>query len=83
MEGEIISALLIHRTLSTMVSRQIFDKCANYVEIFVIRSGNSEFPRWKMYVCTNLSQNHGDGGRNILGIFNPWNNVYNGVKADF
>ena len=49
MEGEIISAFLIHRTLSTMVSRRIFDKCANYVERFVSKSGNREFQGGK---CT-------------------------------
>ena len=35
---------------------------ANYVERFVIKSGYSEFSRWKMYLCTNLSQNLCDGG---------------------
>ena len=83
MEGEIFWSFLILGALSTMLSRRIFDKCANYVERFVIRSGYSEFSRWKKYLCTNLSQNLYDGGRNILVIFNPWNNVYNGVDADF
>ena len=49
MEGEIFWAFLILVTMSTIVFRRIFDKCANYVEIFVIRSGYSEFSRWKMY----------------------------------
>ena len=62
MEGEIFCAFLILGTMSTMVSRRIFDKRANYVERFVKRSGYSEFSRWKMYLCTNLSQNLGDGG---------------------
>ena len=57
MEGEIFCAFLILGTMSTMVSRPIFDKRANYVERFVKRSGYSEFSRWKMYLCTNLSQN--------------------------
>ena len=35
MEGEIFWPFLILGTMSTMVSRRIFDKCANYVEIFV------------------------------------------------
>ena len=83
MEGEIFLTLLIFGTISTMVSRRIFDKCANYVERFVIISGYSEFSRWKMYICTNLTQNLCGGGWNILGIFNLWNNVYNGVVADF
>ena len=69
--------------MSTMVPRPIFDKHANYVERFVKRSGYSEFSRWKMYLCTNLSQNLCDEGWNILCIFNPWNNVYNGVETDF
>ena len=62
MEGEIFCAFLILGTMSTMVSRPIFDKHANYVERFVKRSGYSEFSRWKMYLCTNLSQNLCDGG---------------------
>ena len=62
MEGEIFWAFLILGTLSTMVSRRIFDKRANYVERFVKTSGYSEFSRWKMYICTNLSQNLCDGG---------------------
>ena len=69
MDGKIISAFLIHITMFTMVSRQIFDKCANYVEIFVIRSGNSEFSRWKMYFCTNLSPNLSDGRVKYFGAF--------------
>ena len=83
MKSEIFWAFLFFGTTSTMVSRRIFGKCANYVESFVISSGYSEFSMWKMYLCTNLSQNLCDGGGNILGIFNLWNNVYNGVKADF
>ena len=43
MEGEIFCAFLILGTMSTMVSRPIFDKRANYVERFVKRSGYSEF----------------------------------------
>ena len=35
MEGEIFWAFLILGTMYTMVSRRIFDKCANYVERFV------------------------------------------------
>ena len=61
MEGEIFLAFLIFGTISTMVSRRIFDKCANYVERFVIRSGYCQSSMWKMYVCTNLSQNLCDG----------------------
>ena len=57
MEWEIFAAFLIFETMSTMVSRRIFDKRANYVERFVIMSGYSEFSRWTMYLCTNLSQN--------------------------
>ena len=48
--------------MSTMVSRPILDKHANYVERFVKISGYSEFSSWKMYLCTNLSQNLCDGG---------------------
>ena len=62
MEDEIFWAFLILGTMSTMVSRPIFDKHANYVERFVKRSGYSEFSMWKMYLCTNLSQNLCDGG---------------------
>ena len=62
MEGEIFWTFFILGTMSIMVSRQIFDIRANYVERFVKSSGYSEFSRWKMYVCTNLSQNLGDGG---------------------
>ena len=62
MEWEIFGAFLIFETMSTMVSRRIFDICANYVESFVIRSGYSEISRWKKYICTNLSQNLCDGG---------------------
>ena len=62
MEGEIFCAFLVLGTMSRMVSRRTFDKCANYVERFVIRSGYSEFSRWKMYLCTNLSQNLCDVG---------------------
>ena len=79
MEGEMFLALLIFGTISTMVSRRIFDKCSNFVERFVIKSGYCVFSRWKMYLCTNLSPNLCDGGWNILGIFHLWNNVYNGV----
>ena len=57
MEGEIFWAFLILGTMSTMVSRRIFDKRANYVERFVKILGYSEFSMWKMYICTNLSQN--------------------------
>ena len=84
MEGEIFWAFLILGTMSTMVSRPIFDKHANYVERFVKISGYSELSRWKMYLCTNLSQNLGDGGvKYFCAFFNPWNNVYNGVETDF
>ena len=62
MEGEIFWAFLILGTMSIMVSRRIFDIRANYVERFVKTSGYSEFSRWKMYLCTNLSQNLCDGG---------------------
>ena len=48
MEGEIFWAFLILGTISTMVSRRIFDKRANYVERFVEISGYCEFSRWKM-----------------------------------
>ena len=37
MEGEIFLAFLIFGTMSTMLSRRIFDKCANYVERFVVK----------------------------------------------
>ena len=64
MEGEIILAFLIHRTLSTMVSRRIFYKCANYVDRFVSKSGLRIFkvenvplhqfilksPRWRVEI---------------------------------
>ena len=43
MEGEIFLAFLILGTMSTMVSRRIFDIRANYVERFVKSSGYSEF----------------------------------------
>ena len=43
MEGEIFLAFLILGTMSTMVSRRIFDKCANYVERFVIKSELANF----------------------------------------
>ena len=49
MEGEIFLAFLIFGTMSTMLSRRIFDKCANYVERFVIRSGYCAFSSGK---CT-------------------------------
>ena len=52
-------SILIH---FLMVSRRIFDKRVNYVERFVKRSGYGDFSRWKMHVCTNLSQNLCDGG---------------------
>ena len=83
MEGEIFWAFFILGTMSTMVSRRISDIRSNYVERFVKFLGYSEFSRWKMYVCTNLSQNLCDVGCNVLGVFNPWKNVYNGVEADF
>ena len=82
-EGEIFWAFIIRGTMSTMVSRRIFDKCANYVERFVMRSGYCAFSRWKMYLCNNLSQNLCDAGWNILGIFNFWSNVYNGGGGGF
>ena len=44
MEGEIFWAFLILGTMSTMVSRRVFDKRANYVGRFVKISGYSEFP---------------------------------------
>ena len=62
MEGEIFWAFLILGTMSIMVSRRIFYIRSNYVERFVKFLGYSEFSRWKMYVCTNLSQNLCDGG---------------------
>ena len=49
--------VLFFGTISTMVPRRIFGKCANYVERFVARWGYSKFSRWKKYLCTNLSQN--------------------------
>ena len=61
LEGEIFWALIILGTMSTMVLCRIFGKCANYVERFVIRSGYCQSSMWKMYVCTNLSQNLCDG----------------------
>ena len=45
---------LILGTMSTMVSRRIFDKRAKYVGRFVKTSGYSAFSRWKMYVCTQF-----------------------------
>ena len=45
-----------------MMSRRIFDIRANYVERLVKISGYSEFSRWKMVLCSNLSQNLCDGG---------------------
>ena len=68
MEGEIFWAFLILGTMSIMVSEWIFDIRSNYVERFVKFSGYSEFSRWKMYLCTNLSQKLCDGGRNIFGF---------------
>ena len=62
MEGEIFWAFLILGTMSTMVSKRIFDKRANCVERFVKISVYSEYSRWKKYICTNLSQNLCDGG---------------------
>ena len=62
MQGEIFWAFLIFGAMSTMVAGRIFDKRANYVERFDKISGYSEFPRWKMYICTNLSENLRDGG---------------------
>ena len=81
MEGEIFLAFLILGTMSIMVSRRIFDIRVNYVERFVKSSGYIEFSRWKMYLGTNLSQNLCDGGLNILGIFNPWDNFT--IEAEF
>ena len=49
MEGEIFLAFLIFGTMSTMLSRRIFDKCANYVEKFVIRWDIANFQGGK---CT-------------------------------
>ena len=37
MEGEIFLAFLIFGTMSTMLWRRIFDKCANYAERFVVK----------------------------------------------
>ena len=62
MLGEIFWAFLILGTVSIMVSSRIFDIRDNYVERFVKCSGNSEFSRLKMYICTNLSENLCDGG---------------------
>ena len=49
MEGEIFGAFLILGKMSTMLSRRIFDKCANYVERFVI---NLELANFKGGKCT-------------------------------
>ena len=49
MEGEIFWALLIFGTISIMVWRRMLDKCANYVERFVITLGYSDFQGGK---CT-------------------------------
>ena len=49
MEAEIFGAFLILGTMSTMLSRQIIDKCANYVERFVIRWDIANFQGGK---CT-------------------------------
>ena len=65
---EIFWAFLILGTMSTMVSKRIFDKRANCVERFVKISGYSEFSRGKMYFCTNLPQNLCDEGE----IFRPF-----------
>ena len=43
MEGEIFWAFLIFGTISTMLWRRIFDKCANYVERFVISLESANF----------------------------------------
>ena len=67
--------------MSTMVSRRIFDKRGNYVKRFVKISGYIEFSRWKMYIFNNLSPDLSDGGLNILGIFNPWDNFT--IEAEF
>ena len=56
MVGKIFWAFLILGAKSIMVPRRIFDIRANYVERFVKISGYSEFSRWKVYICTNLSQ---------------------------
>ena len=81
-ECETFSAFLFSGRMPTMLSRSIFDIRANYVARFVKISSYRGFSRWKMYLCTNLYQNLYEGGWNIFGIFNPWNNVYNGIQAD-
>ena len=57
MVGEIFWAFLIFGTIYTMLWRRMFDKCAIYVERFVISSGYSELSSWELYPCTNLSPN--------------------------
>ena len=48
---------LILGTMSTMVSRPIFDIRADYVERVVKTSAYSEFSRLKKFLCPNLPQN--------------------------
>ena len=84
MESEIFSAFLILGTLSTMVCRRIFDKRANYVGRFVKISGYSEFFKVEnvpshQFVSISLQWRV----KYIWAFLNPWNNVYNGVEADF
>ena len=52
MEGEIFRPFLILGTMSTMVSRRIFDKCANYVERFV---KNRDIANFQVGKCTIAS----------------------------
>ena len=61
MQGDIFWAFLIFGAMSTMVSRRIFYKRANYGGRFVKNRDIANFQRGNVR-CTNLSQNHCDGG---------------------
>ena len=68
MEWEIFWAFLIFETMPTMLSRRIFDKCANYVERFVIKSDIAHFQGGKFIfapIYLKISEMEGE----IFGAF--------------
>ena len=82
MEGEIILAFLILGTLSTMVSRRIFDKRANYVERFVKISDIANFQGGKCTFAPIYLKISAMEGEIFWAFLILVNNVYNGVEAD-
>ena len=72
---------LIHGRHKINVSRQEYFQIINKRRSPFIRDSRVANFQGENILCTNLSENLYEWGWAILGICNPWNNVYNGVKV--